>query len=108
MSAERAGVNRLQHAVFLTVDARNAIAGRFAPGEEDDAAGSHARHGVDGLLGEPFPSFVGVAVGLVRANGQAGIEHQDAAVCPGREKAAFVGWWLEGGIVNLDATVDVD
>lgn len=108
MSAEWAGVNRLQHAVFLTVDARNAIARWFAPSEEDHAAGAHASHGVNGLLGEPFPPFVRMAISLVGANGQAGVEHQNTSFSPWGKKTAFVGRWLEGGIVNLDATVNID
>lgn len=100
-------MDRLQHAVFLAVDAGDALPGRRAPGEEDDTASAHAGHGVQGFLGEALPAFIRVAVGLVGADGQAGVEHEHAALGPRRQQPAFVRRRLEGRVVVLDALVHV-
>jgi hypothetical protein len=49
-----------------------------------------------------------VAVGLVRAHRQAGVDHEHAPLCPGDEKAAVVGGCDEVGVTLFDALVDVD
>ena len=41
------------------------------------------------------------------ANGEAGVEEQDATVSPGGEQSAFVGRWHEGGVVVLEGFIDV-
>ena len=68
------------------IDLGDVFLGGRAPGEEDDAAagGVQAGDDVDDLLGEALPALVGVAVGLVGAHGEAGVEHEHAAVGPGR------------------------
>lgn len=96
-----------QYAVLLLVDLRDALARRFAPGQEHDAPRARLGHGVDHLLREPLPSFARVAVGRVRAHGQAGVEEEDATICPRGEKAASVGRGVEGRVVFLQGGVDV-
>lgn len=41
------------------------------------------------------------------ADGQAGVEKEHAAVGPGCQKAAFVGWRIEVRVVDFEALVDV-
>lgn len=40
-------------------------------------------------------------------HGETGVEEEDASVSPWGEEAEVVGGWLEGGIVVLEAFVDV-
>ena len=41
------------------------------------------------------------------ADGEASVEQEDAAVSPGSEKAAVLGWRDKGGIVFGESFVDV-
>lgn len=41
------------------------------------------------------------------SDGKAGVEHEDAAISPGSEEAAFVGWCSEAGVVVFECDVDV-
>ena len=43
----------------------------------------------------------------MRANSEAGVEEEDAAVSPGGEETAFVGWCSEVGIIVFERFVDV-
>jgi len=97
----------LEHEVALGVDLLHALAGGGAPGHEDDAACALGGHEVDDALGEAFPAAVGVAVCLVGAHGEAGVEHEHAAVGPGGEEAGVFGGRRKGGVVLLEAGVHV-
>ena len=93
--------------MLLGVDSGDALRCRRAPGQEDDAHRPALRHGVDDLLREALPAVARVAVGLVRAHREAGVEQENAAVGPGREQAASAWRRLERGEVGLEAGVDV-
>lgn len=105
---QRARMNRLQHAVPFSVDISHALCRGRAPGQKNDAPGTHARDNLQRLLGQALPAFIRMAGGLVGANRQASVEHQDAALGPGGQEATFVGRALEGRVVVLDAGEDVD
>ena len=101
-------MRRLQNMMLLRVHARDPLRGGRAPGQEDNAARPALRDGVDDLLREALPAVAGVAVGLVRAHGQAGVQQEDAAIGPGGEQAAAARRRFEGcGKVVLQAGVDV-
>lgn len=100
-------MHALQDQVFGGVDGRDAFLGWGAPSEEDDALGALFRDRVDDLLRKTLPAFASVGIGFVRTHSQACVEHEHAAVCPRREQAAFLWWWLKVGIVFLQGYVDV-
>lgn len=79
----------------------------ISPCEEYNASLAPRNHSVDDFLREALPPFARVAVGLMRADRQAGVEEEDATVCPGGEQAAFVRWGFEGWIVLFQRDVDV-
>lgn len=85
-------MDRLQDTVLLSIDPSNALPGRRTPRQKNHTTGPDSGHGVEGLLSEPFPSFPRVAIRLMSANGQAGIEHQNTAFRPRRQEPTFV-WW---------------
>lgn len=97
----------LQHAVLLAVDASNALPGRGSPRQKDHSVGSDPRDEVDGFLSKPLPSFVGVAVRLMRADSESGVQHQDATVSPWCEKTTIVRGRLERRVAFLDTGIDV-
>lgn len=96
-----------QYAMLLLIDLRHPLARRFAPRQEHDTPRPGLDHGVDYLLCEALPAFSGVAVGLVRAHGETGVEEENAAVCPGGEEAASVGRGVKGRVVRFQGGVDV-
>lgn len=100
-------MHRLQHAVPVPVDVLDPQARGAAPGQEDDAARALRGHDVDDLLRERLPALLGVRVGRVRANRQAGVEQQHPAVGPGGQEAGLVGRGPEGRVVDRDALEDV-
>lgn len=77
------------------------------PCEEYHAPCTHFRHGIDDLLCEKLPTLSRVRVRFVATDGKAGVQHENAMVCPGCEEAAFLGWLLEVGVVLLEGDVDV-
>ena len=97
----------LQHQMPAPVDFSAAFLRRLAPGEEHDSAGPFGVDDVDDLLRQALPAFVAVAVGVVSADGEAGVEEEDAAVGPGGEQAAVLGWWAEVWVVLLERGVHV-
>lgn len=106
-SGQGTRMNRLQHQMLLPVDAGTAFLGRVAPGEEHDPTRAFLRHYVDDLLCEALPAFVAVAVGFVGADGQAGVEHEDASVGPWSEETAVLWRRFEVGVVLLQRCVHV-
>lgn len=68
----------------LPIHPHNPLARGCAPGQEHNALGTLRGHEINDPLRELLPAPVRVAVGLVRAHCQAGVEQQDAAVGPGR------------------------
>lgn len=93
--------------MLLPVDAGTAFLGRVAPGEEHDTTRAFFRDYVDDFLREAFPAFVAVAVGFVGADGQAGVEHENASIGPWREETAVLWGRFEVGIVLLQRCVHV-
>lgn len=105
--AQGARVDGFENQVLLRVDLHHALAGRDAPGHEHSAASSAGGDEVNDLLCETFPPPVRMAVGLVGADCQAGVQEQNATVRPGREEAATVGWWDKRGEIVLETGVHV-
>lgn len=79
-----------------------------APGQEHDALRAPLADDLEHLGREALPALVLVAVRLVGAHRQHGVEQQDAAVGPGRQQAAPVRRRREGRVVDLQGLVDVD
>lgn len=102
-----ARMNALQHAVLRLVDLCHPLPGRRAPSQEHDAPCPRLRHNVNHLLRELLPAVVGVAVGFVSSDREAGVEHQDPVVGPRCQQAAAVRRRVEGRIVLLQRGVDV-
>ncbi|RCI12313.1 hypothetical protein L249_1312 [Ophiocordyceps polyrhachis-furcata BCC 54312] len=88
--AEGAGMHALQHEMTLLVHLLHPLARRRPPSHEDDATRPFLRHQIDDPLREPLPAPVGVRVGFVSPDGEARVEHEDAAVGPS-EGGAGVG-----------------
>ena len=80
---------------------------RGSPSEKDHTPRSHLGHGVDDLLCEELPPFARMRVGLVAANSEARVYHEDAIVCPGGQEPAFLRRLFEVRIVFLQRDVDV-
>lgn len=91
----------------LAVDLGHAVARRLPPGEEHDAARPLLRDKVDDLLREGLPAAFLVRVGRVRADGEACVEHEDAALGPGRQEPAVLRRRHERGIVVFERLVHV-
>ena len=66
----------------LAVDTGDAFPGGRAPGEKDDAGLALGGDDVDDALGEALPAFGGVAVCLMCAHCQTGVDHQYASLGP--------------------------
>lgn len=101
-------MHRLQNTMLRLINLSHPRPRRFPPRQKDDPVVPNPRDEVNRLLRESLPPFAGVAVGLVRAHRQAGVDHEHAPLCPGGEQAAVVRGRDEVGIALFDALVDVD
>lgn len=104
---QRAGVHALENEMLLGVNLDDALAGGRAPRHVDDAARALLRDEVNDLLREALPAAVRVRVGLVRADRQAGVEHEHAAVRPRGQQAAVLGRRAEARVVLPEGNVHV-
>ena len=100
-------MHTLQHQMPTPVDLGTPLLRRTAPCEEHDAPRPLQGDGVDDFLRELFPALLRMAIGFVCADSQTGIEKQDAAVCPGSEKAASFGRFFEGWVIVFERDVHV-
>lgn len=100
-------MHTLEHAMPPSIDRRHPRFRRRAPHQEHDPPRPLLRHDVDDLLRELFPPLLRVAVGLLVAHGQDGVEHQHALFRPRHEQAAVLGRGLEVGVVLFERDVDV-
>lgn len=100
-------MHRLQNTMLRLINLRNPRAGRFPPRQKDDSIPTNPRNKVNRLLRKLLPPLAGVAVGLVCADGQTSVDHEDAPLGPGDEQASVVGRCDKVGIVLFDALVDV-
>lgn len=80
---------------------------RRTPGQKDDPFHPLLGHDVDNPLGELLPATFGMTGGLVCTHGQACVQHQHAAVRPGREQASPVRRWFEARVVLLQRDINV-
>lgn len=108
MCAQRARMHRLQHTMLLSVDLRHTSSRRLPPSEKDHATTPHPRNKIDRFLGEFLPSLVGVAIGLMRADGEASVEHENAAICPRHQETPIVRRRFEVGVAFLNSLVNID
>lgn len=90
-----------------SINLQHPLPSRRSPRHKHHAAGAACSYEIDHALRETLPAAVGVAVGLVGADGQAGVEHQHAVFGPGGEEAAAVRGRSEGGVVVLEGFVHV-
>ena len=79
-------MNRLENKVFLTVDHPRLAACIAAPKHVDKMVALRSER-LDGRIGKGLPAYLGVAVGLMCANGERGVEEQYALTCPTNETA---------------------
>lgn len=77
-------VNRLQYTMPVPIDAGDTFPSRIAPSQENHAVSPDLRNSINDFLGKSFPPFIRVAIGLVCADRQACVEHENTAVSPGR------------------------
>lgn len=96
-----------QHQVLRPIDILQPRLRGFAPAQKHHAVPPLLVHGVDDLLRKTLPAFTRVTVRLVRSHGEAGVQQEDAAVCPGSEETAVLGGRSKGWIVLFQGDVDV-
>ena len=86
VGTKRGGVGRFEDEMFGLVDEDLFFLGEFAPKEEDDVFFA-CRYLRDHGIGELGPADLGVAHGFVGADGERGVEQEDALLGPMGEVA---------------------
>lgn len=87
--AERRRMSCREYGVFVVlVDEFGKFHGRFAPEHKNDSL-AFFRNRSDDVVREPFPTFLGVRIGLGLENGQNGVQQKDALFRPRRQVAVF-------------------
>ncbi len=100
-------MNTLQHAMLNLIHLVHPQLRRLSPRQKYNPARPHLRHRVNDLLRELLPSSARVAIWFVCTHRKARVEQQDAAVGPGGQETAVVGWGFERGVVLLEGLVHV-
>jgi len=100
-------MHTLQDEMLVHRDALGPVLRRRAPSQEHDAIRPDLGHSVDDLLRQQLPALARMRVCFTPADSEAGIEQQDATICPWCEEATLVGRWLVFGVVDLECLVDV-
>ena len=100
-------MHALQHTMLLPIDLGDSFPCRRAPRQKHHAPRPRLGYDLDDFLREALPAVVGVAIRFVSADGEAGVEEEDAAVGPRGEEAAVLGGFLEGGVIFFEGDVDV-
>lgn len=80
---------------------------RLSPSQKHHPLRPLRSHSINHFLRESFPTLLGMGISFVRTHGEAGIEHEDAAIGPGGEEAAIFGWRGEVGVVFFEGDVHV-
>jgi hypothetical protein len=93
--------------VLLLIDASDTIGRRSTPSQKNHAMASDLRHRLNHLLRQLLPALVFVGVWIASLDGEDGVDHEDAAICPWSQKASLLGRSLEVGVVFLQGDVDV-
>lgn len=97
----------LKNAVPGLIHLGHPLRRRHSPSQKDDPFGPLLGDDVDDLLCELLPALVGMAVGKARTHRQACVQHQHAAVCPGRQQAPPLRRWFETRVILFQRNIDI-
>ncbi len=100
-------MNTLQDAMLNFIHLVHPQLRRLSPRQKYNPTRPHLRHRVNDLLRELLPSFARMAIWFVCTHRKARVEQQDAAVGPGGQETAIVGWGFERGVVLREGLVHV-
>lgn len=100
-------MHAFQHMMFTPINRLYPLLRRRSPCKKDDAFCSDLGDRVNDLLRELFPPLVGMAICLMRLNGEASVQHQHSTIRPWSEETAVLGGSYEGRVVLLDGNVHV-
>jgi len=104
---QRAGMHTHQHTMPLLIHLANPLPCRRSPRQEHHPSHSLLINNFNNFLRELLPASVCVGICFVSADREAGVQEEDAAVGPGGQQTTLIWGWGEGGIVILEAGVDV-
>ena len=100
-------MHTLQNAMFPLVYLGNPLPRRLSPSQKYHAPRPHFHHRINDFLRELLPPVIRMAICLVRAHRETGVEKEDSAVCPWGEEAAVLGRRGESRVVVFEGYVNV-